>query len=593
MGGKGLEKYLENFKEYIAGDSKRKTSATCILCKEIVWHLKNATSNYSRHLQRKHKVEFDSWSKQAYKEKNNKMKQAFIEESLASSSGTEKYGSTHPPQIELAQMVFKNFIIELGLPLSITEKSAFIRAMSTVDPKFRIPCRRSITNEYLPKMYNQILNKLKKTCLAADFISLTFDGWTDRRVRAFYAITMHYVDQTGQLRAHLLAFNHISGSHTGENLFMEYDRVSTSFSIGGKIVRLITDNASNNLSAFGELVIPGHRPNDDDIQNSFDKQEELLRLPCFIHTLQLVVKDGLNDSECIRPPLNLAVLREFISIFTLFAEATTRTQAEQSISISLVGPSILAIYYDLENESRICKHTKPLCHALMTSLLARFGGFLLNLEIPVDDHVKHRNTFNLFSDDIFLVASFLDGQFRLRWIIQSALPLDTKDRLCEKIKNLVALWAFQLIGCNTDNQDGNVTQAEVTTSTVDNVLLCTKDICDGGGLTPKRKSLFSYCEAPQTESKKLRVDAMNEIKEEIMLFLKDPRYETSLIFDKKNHFPYLHRLALRVLCVPATSAPAERIFSKSGLLMTPHRSRLSTDTLSKLTFVKCNVTLIC
>ncbi|CAF4497715.1 unnamed protein product, partial [Rotaria magnacalcarata] len=62
------------------------------------------------------------------------MKQAFIEESLASSSGTEKYGSAHPPQIELAQMVFKNFIIELGLPLSITEKSAFIRAMSTVDP---------------------------------------------------------------------------------------------------------------------------------------------------------------------------------------------------------------------------------------------------------------------------------------------------------------------------------------------------------------------------------------------------------------------------------------------------------------------------
>ncbi|CAM2728341.1 unnamed protein product [Rotaria socialis] len=557
--------------EYIAGDSKGKTSATCILCKETVWHLKNATSNYSRHLQREHKVEFDSWSKQAYKEKNNKMKQAFIEESLASPSGTEKYGSTHPRQIELAQMVFKNFIIELGLPLSITEKSAFIHAMLTVDPKFRIPCCRSITNEYLPKMYNQIMNKLKNTCLAAGFISLTFDGCADRRVRAFYAITMHYVDQTGQLRAHLLAFNHISGSHTGENLFMEYDRVSTSFPIGvipGFESYFISEDDSEDSDYDPDeknlKLSEGHRPNDDDIQNSFDKQEELLRLPCFIHTLQLVVKDGLNESECIRSPLSkvaeiaklshksitiaeklqnekfsipeaivtrwnsqfltvskvvdipntllnertkktelllstkdLAVLREFVSIFTLFAEATTRTQAEQSISISLVGPSILAIYYDLENESRICKHTKPLCHALMTSLLARFGGFLLNLEIPVDDHVKHRNTFNLFSDDIFLVASFLDGQFRLRWIIQSALPLDTKDRLCEKIKNLVALWAFQLIGCNTDNQDGNVTQAEATTSTVGNVLLCTKDICDGGGLTPKRKSLFSYCEAPQ------------------------------------------------------------------------------------------------
>ncbi|CAF4211288.1 unnamed protein product, partial [Rotaria sordida] len=58
------------------------------------------------------------------------------------------------------------------------------------------------------------------------------------------------------------------------------------------------------------------------------------------------------------------------------------------------------------------------------------------------------------------------------------------------------------------------------------------------------------------------------------------------IFIKKNHFPYLHRLALKVLCVPATTAPVERVFSQSGLPMRPHRSRLSKDMLSKLTFVK-------
>ena len=85
---------------------------------------------------------------------------------------------------------------------------------------------------------------------------------------------------------------------------------------------------------------------------------------------------------------------------------------------------------------------------------------------------------------------------------------------------------------------------------------------------------------------------MNEIKEEIMLFLKDSCYEANLIFDKKNNFPYLHRLALQVFCVPAISAPGERIFSKSGLFMTPHRSRLSIDTLSKLTFVQCNLNLL-
>ena len=77
-----------------------------------------------------------------------------------------------------------------------------------------------------------------------------------------------------------------------------------------------------------------------------------------------------------------------------------------------------------------------------------------------------------------------------------------------------------------------------------------------------------------------------------MLFLKDPHYESDLVFMKSMHFPHLHQLALRLLCVPATSAPSERIFSRSGILMRPHRSRLSKDILAKLTFVKCNLDLL-
>jgi hypothetical protein len=78
----------------------------------------------------------------------------------------------------------------------------------------------------------------------------------------------------------------------------------------------------------------------------------------------------------------------------------------------------------------------------------------------------------------------------------------------------------------------------------------------------------------------------------MMLLLKDARYQYDLTFAKKNHFPHLHRLALKVLCVPATAAPAERVFSQSGLLMRPHRNRLSKDMLSKLTFIKCNLDLL-
>ena len=78
-----------------------------------------------------------------------------------------------------------------------------------------------------------------------------------------------------------------------------------------------------------------------------------------------------------------------------------------------------------------------------------------------------------------------------------------RDRLCEKIKNLLANWAFQLNFCNNDNRDGNGTQAEAASTTTDNVLISTEDVPDGGlTLTLKRKSLFSYSESSQPVSKK-------------------------------------------------------------------------------------------
>jgi len=156
---------------------------------------------------------------------------------------------------------------------------------------------------------------------------------------------------------------------------------------------------------------------------------------------------------------------------------------------------------------------------------------------------------------------------------------------------MVAQAAFQIHDAATNVQDVDNAPAETISIAIDNTQSGGKDSSDNS-LTLKRKSLFGYCETSQVLPKKMRINIMDEINEEIMLFLKDQYYETDLIFVKKNYFPHLHRLALKILCIPATSAPAERIFSQSGLLMRPHRSRLSKDMLSRLTFIKCNLDLL-
>ena len=56
--------------------------------------------------------------------------------------------------------------------------------------------------------------------------------------------------------------------------------------------------------------------------------------------------------------------------------------------------------------------------------------------------------------------------------------------------------------------------------------------------------------------------------------------------DNKKKFLHLSNLAMRVLSIPASSAPVERVFSRGGLIMRPHRARLGARDTFKTYFSK-------
>ena len=502
------------------------------------------------------------------------------------------------------------------------------------------------------------------------------------------------------------------GSHSGSSLLQQYQNIVDAFGIKDKVIRLVTDSSSNNISAFKNLVIPGFEQyflkddddeitdedhnvvyNDDMWSDEYDELEnissttasattdetieedlirdsfrnllnndEVFRIPCFAHCIQLVVKDGLNQTKSILSSLekvsaiaklshtctkfaeklelmklsipravitrwnsqfllverilaipsielnevliqlkyknlclnsrDYAVLNEFIALLSLLAEVTTKTQQENSPSISLVAPSILAIYFDLKNEKNNVQYTTSLCDALLSSLLSRFGGLLETFEINLNEtgvEFKINNKFyDLYKDPVFIFSPFLDGMFKLNWINDSPLPDAVKERICNKIKQLILDQSvlIEYVHCNSvpiDTQPVQEKQQEQQPQQMQS---------GQAPSTPgfKRKCLFSSMQNDSKLRKNNPVDQYKLVPHEIARYLNSNDSDSMMLLRSTASVLYktLSKLAVKYLCIPVTSASVERIFSQSGFIFRSHRARMSRKTLQQLTLLKCN-----
>ena len=501
-----------------------------------------------------------------------------------------------------------------------------------------------------------------------------------------------------EFKSYVLTFEPMFGNHHASLLLETYEACINKYSIQSKLVRLITDSCSNNIAAFRNLVIPGFElyfQNDDDdgdLSSEWDSDEEQLdtsidmekkngsseidnalnqfitsvvtedesfRLPCYAHTLQLVIKDGLKGATSVQSALekvskiaklshssttiaerfekikvcipranktrwnsqygmvvnvvgtqaadlneiltetqhrdlclkssDYQILNEFVSLLALFAEATVTTQSESTPSISIVAPSILAIYDDLLLEQTTVKHTSSLCETLLNSLTSRFGGLLeqMLIDVKISDKKKNKRFYNLFKDPIFLIAPFLDGRFRLRWTCVSAISEEIREELNNTIQQLVFDQCIVLEHVSRSQVASPIDTSPISPPTPSIQPTNAIAASSPSPNTPKRKSLFSNIRIQET--KKPKPDVFSYIRDEITRYINnDGDSDSMFLFKYPNIYPTLSKLAQKILCVPATSAPVERVFSQSGFLLRQHRASMTRTTLQQLTMLKCN-----
>lgn len=170
-------------------------------------------------------------------------------------------------------------------------------------------------------------------------------------MRCYFSMTAHTIIEN-DYKSYLLSFERLHGKHSGEALAAEFDRVVQLYNLDDKIVRLITDNASINLAAFDDIILPvfedyfeefeddvsavegeGEEDNEENDEGTAEvdgskhlhtgevDEDEFLRLPCFCHCLQLVVNDGIKACGAVYSSLKrVADLAKLAHTSTIFAE---------------------------------------------------------------------------------------------------------------------------------------------------------------------------------------------------------------------------------------------------------------------------------
>ncbi|XP_078138844.1 uncharacterized protein LOC144538503 [Centroberyx gerrardi] len=244
----------------------------------------------------------------------------------------------------------------------------------------------------------------------------------------------------------------------------------------------------------------------------------------------------------------------------------------------MVVPTVLDLNTHLLKMEETRVQCRPLVRALRESLVKRFSGIFVTTNMA-----KKSGREEPFNHNVHFLATMLDPQFGLSWVdldVTNGGSATSQKKFRDELKK--TLTDTLILEVENIMESGDTTDSGAT------------DVDPANDSPPakcprllSRYKAHKKCSSGQNSSIVTQISKYFDV-------IQDSDIDNALVFWEKYHdrFPQLHMLALKVLSVPASSAPVERVFSRGGIIMRPHRARLGHRMLQSLMFLKCNQTLI-
>ena len=108
-------------------------------------------------------------------------------------------------------------------------------------------------------------------------------------------------------------------------------------------------------------------------------------------------------------------LQELVDLLDPFMDATSLTEGDKIVTITCALPSVLALVKHLKEIKSRLKYCSPVCTALLASVCRRFDGMLQRVQVAKVHRVPDVSN-QPFGSDIYIISTFFDPRFQLRWI---------------------------------------------------------------------------------------------------------------------------------------------------------------------------------
>lgn len=487
-----------------------------------------------------------------------------------------------------------NFIAMDMRPIQLVEGIGFQRLIKLLEPRYTIPCRKTFSQNVIPKKYEELKNKLNLNLTGVDAYSITFDYWTSCCSKSFLSLTMHHLTQDFQLKDYVLKTQEVNVSHTAKNTSDIIRTILSEFNLPLNKVWTVSDGAANMKATAKELGYPN--------------------ILCFAHLLHGCLTNIFDDPQLKTLLANSRGLVKHFRSSTQNTYALTEIQEKMNLPqlklkldnntrwntvyemvsrliVNRVALTNLALkekeveklifsneeWQTLTNLKQVLEPFKTMTDTMSTSstvslslikpFIIRIYEQILDITDRDNENIKYlkeklKEEFILKTrkyekvEDLLTIATLLDPRMK-QFVLRD-------EHEWRKANDLLSAWYkdYKLDMNSNASQDNANTQHR-------------------SGLY----TIFGCPRLPQAQVDGMTRELNAYLGENDLELDKDP-----LEYWRLNgaRFPVLRRIALHVLAIPGTSVPSERLFSKAGQIINTKRANLNSKLADKLIFFAHN-----